>query len=234
MLTIADFANHHRHNHHHHHLITESENQSADSAYMMMNHHYNHSAFETAATTPSEYYTSTSEKEDDSCPNTPTSPVMFQLESPFPENSSNASRISFHKKFGDRDDFEQSKSLLQLSHHYDSSSSENSNNLCNSNGKSSSSNGKAKSRRKSSSSSSSSHSPKFPVPQPVMKKRRVAANARERRRMHSLNSAFDRLRKVVPSIGEDRKLSKFETLQMAQSYIHALSDLLGCSSPFDH
>ncbi len=67
-----------------------------------------------------------------------------------------------------------------------------------------------------------------------MKKRRVAANARERRRMHSLNSAFDRLRKVVPSIGENRKLSKFETLQMAQSYIHALSDLLGCSSPLDH
>ncbi|GBM98514.1 hypothetical protein AVEN_186216-1 [Araneus ventricosus] len=60
----------------------------------------------------------------------------------------------------------------------------------------------------------------------VMKKRRLAANARERRRMHSLNVAFDRLRDVVPSIGNDRKLSKYETLQMAQSYITALSDLL--------
>lgn len=60
----------------------------------------------------------------------------------------------------------------------------------------------------------------------VMKKRRLAANARERRRMHSLNVAFDRLRGVVPSIGNDRKLSKYETLQMAQSYITALSDLL--------
>lgn len=60
----------------------------------------------------------------------------------------------------------------------------------------------------------------------VMKKRRLAANARERRRMHSLNVAFDRLRDVVPSIGSDRKLSKYETLQMAQSYITALSDLL--------
>lgn len=60
----------------------------------------------------------------------------------------------------------------------------------------------------------------------VVKKRRLAANARERRRMHGLNVAFDKLRDVVPSIGEDRKLSKYETLQMAQSYITALSDLL--------
>lgn len=59
-----------------------------------------------------------------------------------------------------------------------------------------------------------------------MKKRRLAANARERRRMNSLNVAFDRLRQVVPSIGDDRKLSKYETLQMAQSYIAALNDLL--------
>lgn len=60
----------------------------------------------------------------------------------------------------------------------------------------------------------------------VMKKRRLAANARERRRMNSLNDAFDRLREVVPSLGNDRKLSKFETLQMAQTYISALHDLL--------
>ncbi|KAK2725676.1 basic helix-loop-helix transcription factor amos-like [Artemia franciscana] len=60
----------------------------------------------------------------------------------------------------------------------------------------------------------------------VMKKRRLAANARERRRMNSLNDAFDRLRGVVPGIGDDRQLSKYETLQMAQSYITALLDLL--------
>lgn len=65
-----------------------------------------------------------------------------------------------------------------------------------------------------------------PAVAPVMKKRRLAANARERRRMHSLNVAFDKLRDVVPSIGNDRKLSKYETLQMAQSYITALSELL--------
>lgn len=60
----------------------------------------------------------------------------------------------------------------------------------------------------------------------IMKKRRLAANARERRRMNSLNDAFDRLRDVVPSLGNDRKLSKFETLQMAQTYISALHELL--------
>ncbi|XP_066603667.1 uncharacterized protein [Prorops nasuta] len=60
----------------------------------------------------------------------------------------------------------------------------------------------------------------------VLRKRRLAANARERRRMNSLNDAFDRLRDVVPSLGNDRKLSKFETLQMAQTYISALYELL--------
>ena len=59
-----------------------------------------------------------------------------------------------------------------------------------------------------------------------MKKRRVAANARERRRMNGLNDAFERLREVIPSLGSDHKLSKFETLQMAQTYIGALANLL--------
>ncbi|CAL1260748.1 unnamed protein product [Larinioides sclopetarius] len=72
----------------------------------------------------------------------------------------------------------------------------------------------------------SKNTPRCPPPQPVLKKRRLAANARERRRMQSLNLAFDRLRDVVPSIGEDRKLSKYETLQMAQTYITALCELL--------
>uniref|UniRef100_T1I0I1 BHLH domain-containing protein n=2 Tax=Rhodnius prolixus TaxID=13249 RepID=T1I0I1_RHOPR len=64
----------------------------------------------------------------------------------------------------------------------------------------------------------------------VLRRRRLAANARERRRMNGLNEAFDRLREVIPSIGSDHKLSKFETLQMAQSYIAALCDLLERSS----
>ncbi|XP_066534427.1 transcription factor atoh7 [Hoplias malabaricus] len=57
-------------------------------------------------------------------------------------------------------------------------------------------------------------------------RRRMAANARERKRMQGLNTAFDRLRKVVPQWGQDKKLSKYETLQMALSYIMALSRIL--------
>lgn len=60
----------------------------------------------------------------------------------------------------------------------------------------------------------------------VQKQRRIAANARERRRMHGLNHAFDELRSVIPSLDNEKKLSKYETLQMAQIYINALSDLL--------
>ncbi|XP_030388602.1 transcription factor 21 [Scaptodrosophila lebanonensis] len=70
---------------------------------------------------------------------------------------------------------------------------------------------------------SSGQSPLSPT---IRKRRRQAANLRERRRMNSLNDAFDRLRKVVPVPSMDQKLSKFETLQMAQSYILALCDLL--------
>ena len=60
----------------------------------------------------------------------------------------------------------------------------------------------------------------------VMKKRRLAANARERRRMQNLNKAFDRLRTHLPSLADDRQLSKYETLQMAQTYIQALKERL--------
>ena len=58
------------------------------------------------------------------------------------------------------------------------------------------------------------------------RKRRLAANARERKRMNGLNDAFERLREHIPDLGNDRKLSKFETLQMAQTYIHALREIL--------
>ncbi|KAK2849338.1 hypothetical protein Q5P01_009172 [Channa striata] len=67
--------------------------------------------------------------------------------------------------------------------------------------------------------------------------RRVAANARERRRMHGLNKAFDELRSVIPSLENEKKLSKYDTLQMAQIYITELSELLAgvvqseCMSP---
>ncbi|CAN0438760.1 transcription factor ATOH7 [Lethenteron reissneri] len=65
-----------------------------------------------------------------------------------------------------------------------------------------------------------------PQETPGCTRRRLAANARERRRMQGLNVAFERLRQVVPQWGQDRKLSKYETLQMALSYIAALSRLV--------
>ncbi|XP_037819934.1 neurogenic differentiation factor 6 [Lucilia sericata] len=69
--------------------------------------------------------------------------------------------------------------------------------------------------------------PTNPPSPTVLKKRRQAANARERKRMNGLNEAFDRLREVVPAPSLEQKLSKFETLQMAQTYIVALMDMLG-------
>ncbi|XP_066549281.1 class A basic helix-loop-helix protein 15 [Amia ocellicauda] len=60
----------------------------------------------------------------------------------------------------------------------------------------------------------------------AQKRRRLAANARERRRMLGLNQAFDRLRGVIPNLESDKKLSKSETLQMAQIYISTLTELL--------
>ncbi|XP_013917191.1 PREDICTED: protein atonal homolog 1-like [Thamnophis sirtalis] len=65
----------------------------------------------------------------------------------------------------------------------------------------------------------------------VQRQRRLAANARERRRMHGLNHAFDQLRNVIPSFNNDKKLSKYETLQMAQIYISALAELLHSPLP---
>lgn len=64
------------------------------------------------------------------------------------------------------------------------------------------------------------------IPPMIWKKRRVAANARERKRMEHLNDAFDRLRQYLPKLENNQKLSKHETLQMAQTYITELDQLL--------
>ncbi|KAF7666884.1 hypothetical protein LDENG_00089930 [Lucifuga dentata] len=86
-----------------------------------------------------------------------------------------------------------------------------------------------KSRRPSctdSGSESSEPDSKSPEKYETSTRRRMAANARERKRMQGLNTAFDLLRKVVPQWGQDKKLSKYETLQMALSYIMALNRIL--------
>ncbi|XP_053716284.1 neurogenic differentiation factor 6-A-like [Synchiropus splendidus] len=59
-----------------------------------------------------------------------------------------------------------------------------------------------------------------------VRQRRIEANARERNRMHGLNSALDTLRKVVPCYSKTQKLSKIETLRLAKNYIWALSEIL--------
>ena len=55
---------------------------------------------------------------------------------------------------------------------------------------------------------------------------RRAANIRERRRMYNLNTAFDRLRKRVPSFAYEKRLSRIETLKLAIMYIKFMDDLV--------
>lgn len=55
---------------------------------------------------------------------------------------------------------------------------------------------------------------------------RRAANVRERRRMFSLNEAFDKLREIVPIFSYEKKLSRIETLRLAIIYISFMTDLL--------
>jgi len=62
-------------------------------------------------------------------------------------------------------------------------------------------------------------------------KRRVCANRKERRRTHSINSAFSALRGCIPNVPSDTKLSKIKTLRLATSYIAYLMNILGKDDP---
>ncbi|XP_076040775.1 uncharacterized protein LOC143025200 isoform X2 [Oratosquilla oratoria] len=64
------------------------------------------------------------------------------------------------------------------------------------------------------------------VPGTQPTKPRSHANARERDRTHSVNSAFTTLRTLIPTEPADRKLSKIETLRLASSYISHLGTQL--------
>lgn len=82
----------------------------------------------------------------------------------------------------------------------------------------------------SSNSSDCSSSPLNSMP-PV----RQIANVRERQRTESLNDAFEKLRKIVPTLPSD-KLSKIQTLKLATDYINFLYKLLNsgaCGSETD-
>lgn len=65
-------------------------------------------------------------------------------------------------------------------------------------------------------------------PKPVKKaQQRRAANMRERRRMKSINDAFDKLRTCFPStVTTERRLSKVDTLRLAIQYIDHLGNLV--------
>ncbi|KAJ3655303.1 hypothetical protein Zmor_014438 [Zophobas morio] len=55
---------------------------------------------------------------------------------------------------------------------------------------------------------------------------RHAANIRERKRMLSINSAFDELRMHVPTFPYEKRLSKIDTLRLAIAYIALLREVL--------
>ncbi|XP_074950269.1 helix-loop-helix protein 13-like [Phalacrocorax aristotelis] len=69
----------------------------------------------------------------------------------------------------------------------------------------------------------SSRPPGHPLP-------RHAANLRERKRMLNINSAFDQLRRHVPTFPYEKRLSKIDTLRLAIAYIALLGEILlsGC------
>ncbi|GFR87322.1 Hlh transcription factor fer3-like 116 [Elysia marginata] len=60
---------------------------------------------------------------------------------------------------------------------------------------------------------------------PTVDQRR-AANVRERRRMYSLNEAFDCLRQRIPTFAYEKRLSRIETLRLAMAYISFMADIL--------
>ncbi|XP_064614428.1 helix-loop-helix protein 13-like [Liolophura sinensis] len=55
---------------------------------------------------------------------------------------------------------------------------------------------------------------------------RHAANIRERKRMMSINTAFEELRCHVPTFPYEKRLSKIDTLRLAIAYIALLRDIL--------
>ncbi|GIX84594.1 pancreas transcription factor 1 subunit alpha [Caerostris extrusa] len=55
---------------------------------------------------------------------------------------------------------------------------------------------------------------------------RQAANLRERRRMQSINDAFEGLRAHIPTLPYEKRLSKVDTLRLAIGYIGFLSELV--------
>uniref|UniRef100_S4RFS3 Pancreas transcription factor 1 subunit alpha n=1 Tax=Petromyzon marinus TaxID=7757 RepID=S4RFS3_PETMA len=60
---------------------------------------------------------------------------------------------------------------------------------------------------------------------------RQAANQRERRRMQSINAAFEGLRAHIPTLPYEKRLSKVDTLRLAIGYISFLGELVHSERP---
>lgn len=64
-----------------------------------------------------------------------------------------------------------------------------------------------------------------------MQQLRQAANVRERRRMQSINDAFEGLRSHIPTLPYEKRLSKVDTLRLAIGYINFLAELVQSDLP---
>ncbi|XP_061696261.1 pancreas transcription factor 1 subunit alpha [Syngnathoides biaculeatus] len=64
-----------------------------------------------------------------------------------------------------------------------------------------------------------------------MQQLRQAANIRERRRMQSINDAFEGLRSHIPTLPYEKRLSKVDTLRLAIGYINFLAELVQSDLP---
>ena len=81
------------------------------------------------------------------------------------------------------------------------------------------------------------HHQNTPHGKPPVKKvvQRKAANMRERRRMKSINDAFETLRTCIPnSVQAERRLSKVDTLRLAIRYISYLADVAQSCNDYNH
>jgi atonal protein 8 len=58
----------------------------------------------------------------------------------------------------------------------------------------------------------------------------MQANARERTRVHTISSAFEALRRAVPSFSHGQRLSKLSILRVASAYIAALGQLASAAA----
>ncbi|KAM8839325.1 pancreas transcription factor 1 subunit alpha [Synchiropus splendidus] len=67
-----------------------------------------------------------------------------------------------------------------------------------------------------------------------MQQLRQAANIRERRRMQSINDAFEGLRSHIPTLPYEKRLSKVDTLRLAIGYINFLAELVQSDMPISN